>query len=73
MWDGQDTTACNGPTATTRSRSPRKDASGQPVAVPTEVEGVVDFVDLTQTPPVLSIAGQDYTLDKIKRVMRNTN
>jgi hypothetical protein len=28
---------------------------------------------LTQTPPVLSIAGQNYTLDKIKRVIRTTS
>jgi flagellar basal-body rod modification protein FlgD len=43
------------------------------VAVPTEIEAVVDSADLSQTPPVLSIAGQDYTLDKIKRVVRATN
>ena len=64
-------TACNGRTATTRSRSRRKDASGQPVAIPTEIEGMVDSVDLTQNPPVLSIGGQNYTLDKIKRVVRH--
>jgi len=43
------------------------------VAIPTEIEAVVDSADLTQTPPVLSIAGQDYTLDKIKRVVRTSN
>src|SRR5205085_2812110 len=47
-----------------------KDASGQVVAIPSEVEGVVDSVDLTQTPPVLSIGTQTFTLDKIKRVVR---
>jgi flagellar basal-body rod modification protein FlgD len=47
-----------------------KDTSGQSVAVPTEVEGVVNAADLTKNPPVLSIADQDYTLDKIKRVVR---
>src|SRR5262249_26026698 len=47
-----------------------KDASGQVAAVSTEVEGVVDSVDLSQTPPVLSIGGQSFTLDKIKRVVR---
>ena len=31
---------------------------------------VVDSVDLSQNPPVLSINGQNYTLDKIKRVVR---
>jgi flagellar basal-body rod modification protein FlgD len=47
-----------------------KDASGQTVAVPTEIEGIVDSVDLNKTPPVLSMGGQDYTIDKIKRVVR---
>ena len=35
----------------------------------TEVEGVVDSVDLTQTPPVLSVNGGNYTMDKIKRIV----
>jgi len=47
-----------------------QDASRQPVAVSTEVEGLVDSADLTQSPPVLSIAGQNYTVDKVKRVVR---
>ena len=47
-----------------------KDASGQPVSISSEVEGVVDSVDLTKTPPDLSIGGQTFTLDKIKRVVR---
>jgi flagellar basal-body rod modification protein FlgD len=47
-----------------------KDASGQAIAIPSEVEGLVDSVDLTKTPPVLSIGGQPFTLDKIKRVVR---
>ena len=65
--------ACNGPTAITPSRSRAQDANGQPVAIPTEIQAPVDSADLTQSPPVLSIAGQDYTLDKIKRVVRNSN
>ena len=40
------------------------------VAVSTEVQGIVDSVDLTQDPPILSIGGQTFTLDKIKRVLR---
>jgi flagellar basal-body rod modification protein FlgD len=35
------------------------------------VQGVVDSVDLTTTPPNLSIGGQTFTLDKIKRVVRS--
>jgi flagellar basal-body rod modification protein FlgD len=47
------------------------DASGQSVAISTEVQATVDSVDLTQTPPVLSVNGQNYTLDKIKRIVRS--
>jgi flagellar basal-body rod modification protein FlgD len=48
------------------------DASNQSVAISTEVQAVVDSVDLSQSPPVMSINGQNYTLDKIKRVVRQT-
>ena len=47
-----------------------QDANKQTVAVSTEVQAPVDSVDLTQTPPILSIAGQNFTLDKIKRILR---
>jgi flagellar basal-body rod modification protein FlgD len=40
------------------------------VAVSTEVQGGVDSVDLTKDPPVLSVGGQTFTVDKIKRVTR---
>jgi len=48
------------------------DANNQTAAISTEVQAVVDSVDLSQTPPVMSINGQNYTLDKIKRVIRTT-
>ena len=48
------------------------DASNQTVAISTEVQAVVDSVDLSQDPPVMSINGQNFTLDKIKRVVRST-
>jgi flagellar basal-body rod modification protein FlgD len=47
-----------------------KDVNSQSVAVSTEVQGQVDSVDMTQDPPILSIGGQTFTLDKIKRVLR---
>jgi flagellar basal-body rod modification protein FlgD len=46
------------------------DANQQSVGISTEVEAIVDSVDLTQTPPLLSINGQDYSLDRIKRIVR---
>jgi flagellar basal-body rod modification protein FlgD len=69
-WDGRDNTGTLWPDGNYTISVTGKDASGQTVAVPTEVEGIVDSVDLNQTPPVLSMGGQDYTLDKIKRVVR---
>src|SRR5215468_11469756 len=69
-WDGRDNTGTLWPDGKYTISVTGKDASGQTVSVPTEVEGLVDSVDLSQTPPVLSMGGQDYTIDKIKRVVR---
>jgi flagellar basal-body rod modification protein FlgD len=46
------------------------DANKQSVGISTEVQAQVDSVDLTQTPPLLSINGQNYSLDRIKRIVR---
>ena len=67
-WDGKDASGLQWPDGNYTISITAKDATGQSVAIPTEIEAVVDSADLTQTPPLLSIAGQDYTLDKIKRV-----
>jgi flagellar basal-body rod modification protein FlgD len=69
-WDGRDGNGTLWPDGNYTLSITGQDASGQTVAVPTEVEGLVDSVDLTQSPPVLSMGGQDYTIDKIKRVVR---
>jgi flagellar basal-body rod modification protein FlgD len=45
-------------------------ADGKSVAVPTTVTGTVSSVDLTQSPPVLSIGGQNYTLNQILSVQQ---
>ena len=47
------------------------DANQQSVGISTEVQATVDSVDLTQNPPLLSINGQDYSLNKIKRIVRS--
>ena len=68
-WDGKDASGLQWPDGNYTISVTAQDASGQPVAVPTAIEAVVDSADLTKTPPVLSIAGQDYTVDKIKRAI----
>ena len=73
VWDGKDSSGLQWPDGNYTISVNAQDASGQAVAVPTEIDAPVDSADLSQTPPLLSIAGQNYTLDKIKRVMRNSN
>jgi flagellar basal-body rod modification protein FlgD len=69
-WDGRDNNGTQWPDGNYTLTVTGKDASGQTVAIPTEVDGVVDSVDLTKTPPQLSIAGLSFTVDKVKRVVR---
>jgi hypothetical protein len=34
------------------------------------VQGVVDGVDVSQSPPALIIGGRTFTLDKVKEILR---
>jgi flagellar basal-body rod modification protein FlgD len=68
-WDGRDAGGVQWPDGNYTISVTGKDASGQTISIPSEIEGVVDSADLTQTPPLLSIGGQTFTLDKIKRVV----
>jgi flagellar basal-body rod modification protein FlgD len=72
VWDGRDSSGNQWPDGSYTLSITGKDASGQTVSIPTEIEGIVDSVDLTQNPPLLSIGGGSYTIDKIKRVVRPT-
>ena len=45
------------------------DANGQPSAISTQIQAPVQSVDLTQTPPILSINGQNYTLKQIQKIV----
>jgi flagellar basal-body rod modification protein FlgD len=69
-WDGKGTDGTQWPEGEYTMSITAKDASGQTVAVSTEVKGTVDGVDLTQDPPVLKIGSKSYSLDKIKQVVR---
>jgi flagellar basal-body rod modification protein FlgD len=46
-----------------------KDSSNNTVAVTTQVQGVVSSVDLTQSPPLLSINGSTYTVSQIHSIV----
>lgn len=70
VWDGRNNSGVKQPDGDYTLSISAKDASGQFVAVSTEIQGVVDSVDMTKTPPVLSVNNTEYALDKIKRVVR---
>jgi flagellar basal-body rod modification protein FlgD len=69
-WNGKGNNGAQWPDGSYTIAVSVKGASGQSVALSTETSGVVDSVDMTKTPPVLSIGGQTYTLDQIKQVRR---
>ena len=69
-WDGRDANGVQWPDGNYTISVTAKDANGQTVEIPSEIQGVVDSVDVTKTPPELSVGGQNFTLDKIKRVVR---
>jgi flagellar basal-body rod modification protein FlgD len=73
QWDGRDNSGTQWPAGNYTMTITAKDASGQAVSVPTEIQGVVDSVDLTVSPPTISMGGQNYTIDKIKRVVRSSS
>lgn len=45
-------------------------ANGQPVGVSTQVQGVVSAVDVSQTPPQLTVGGQKVPISQIQSIGR---
>lgn len=73
VWDGKGNDGTQWPKGTYTMSATGKDTQGNSVSISTEIQGVVDSVDLTASPPLLSIGGQSYTTDQIKRVVRTTS
>jgi flagellar basal-body rod modification protein FlgD len=71
-WDGRGNDGKTWPAGNYTMTATAVDASNQSVGISTEVQAVVDSVDLTQNPATLSVNGQNYTIDKIKRIVRPT-
>ena len=67
-WDGKGTDGTQLPDGNYTMTATATDASGNSVAVTTAVQGVVSSVDLTQSPPLLSIGGQTYTVSQIQSI-----
>ena len=72
VWDGKGNDGTQWPAGTYKMTATGKDSQGKDVGIATEIQGVVDSVDLTAPPPLLSIGGNNYTTDQIRRVIRPT-
>jgi flagellar basal-body rod modification protein FlgD len=70
VWDGKGNDGTQYPAGDYKLTATGTDSSGKNVAIASEVQGVVDSVDLTATQALLSIGGQNYTTDQIRRVIR---
>lgn len=68
VWDGKGTDGTQWPNGQYKMTATAADSSGNSVAVSTAIQGVVSSVDLTQTPPLLSINGQTYTVSQIRAI-----
>lgn len=69
-WDGRGNDGTAWPAGAYTLSATALDANQQPVAVSTQVEAVVDAVDLSQDPPQLSINGKNYSMAQIKKLVR---
>jgi flagellar basal-body rod modification protein FlgD len=67
-WNGQNSDGTTSPDGLYTMTATAKDSNGNNVAITTEVGGTVSSVDLTQSPPLLSINGSQYTLSQVKAV-----
>lgn len=68
-WNGLGTDGTQYPAGNYTLTATAKDASGNTVGVSTSVAGVVNSVDLTQSPPLLSIGGQTFTVNQVESIV----
>src|SRR6201995_2901835 len=71
-WNGQGNDGTQWPDGNYTMTATAKDSSGNTVGVPTAVGGVVSSVDLPQSPPLLTIGGQTYTISQVESIVNPT-
>jgi len=67
-WNGQGNDGTQWPDGQYTMTATAQDSTGNSVAISTEIAGTVNSVDLTQSPPLLSIQGQNYTISQVKQI-----
>jgi flagellar basal-body rod modification protein FlgD len=67
-WNGQTNDGTQLPDGNYTMTATAKDSANNPVAVTTQIQGVVSSVDLTQSPPLLTIGGKTFTVNQIQSI-----
>jgi flagellar basal-body rod modification protein FlgD len=70
LWNGKGNDGTQWPDGEYKMTATAADSAGNTVAVSTQIQGLVNSVDLTQSPPLLSINGQNYTINQIKSIVQ---
>jgi flagellar basal-body rod modification protein FlgD len=68
-WNGLGSDGTQNPNGNYTLTATAKDSNGNTVAVTTSVAGVVSSVDLTQSPPLLSIGSQTFTVNQVESII----
>lgn len=68
-WDGKGTDGTQWPDGKYTLTATGTDNNGQTVGITTGIQGTVSSVDLTQSPPLLTINNQTYTVSQIKAIV----
>jgi flagellar basal-body rod modification protein FlgD len=68
-WNGLGTDGTQQPDGTYTLTATAKDSAGNSVGISTEIQGVVSSVDLTQSPPLLSIGGQTFPVNQVQAIV----
>jgi flagellar basal-body rod modification protein FlgD len=68
-WNGLGSDGTQFPDGSYTLTATAKDSSGNTVGVTTSVAGVVSSVNLTQSPPLLSIGGQTFTVNQVQSII----
>ena len=72
-WNGIGSDGTQNPDGNYTLTATAKDSNGNTVAVTTSVGGVVSSVNLTQSPPLLTIGGQTYTMSQIQSIIASSS
>ena len=68
VWNGQGNDGTQWPDGQYTLTATATDSSGNSVGISTQLQGTVSSVDLTQSPPLLTINGQTYTVNQIQSI-----